>query len=464
MGAGRQLIVVLPGIGGSVLARPGPRDDVVWDASKSSIGGVVVRPSRLSVDEAPVLEPVGLTESTRLLGLVLVPGYELLLKQLDAFGVVDRRGDPRHPVPGADVVAVPYDFRRSIVEAAERLDDVVNAHLDGVGEGDRAGRVTVVAHSMGGLVARVWMALMKRWPWCRALITLGTPHRGAPKALDWLVNGAAGLGVARATMRTWPGVYELIPRYRAVQDSATGAAVYPHELPIGWLTGPAREAYDLHVQLEQACGDLPVRGPETVPCIGWAHRTPDAMFWSEGKLRVTKQHPDWLGLGGWEQDFGDGTVPSYSALPPEMDNHVHGAVRVMERHVPLSHTALVTDLLTKQQTRVAPTPVHGGEPDRSPALGLDLDDVNPEGEPIPVRADIREVNADLRGQVVWARLSQPMKPPVDVRLDWDEVEKGFVGLFPAQAPGLYEVRVQAREVLAAGDLVCSDTVAVVTGD
>lgn len=36
-------------------------------------------------------------------------------------------------MPGAEVVAVPYDFRRSIVEAAERVDAVVCAHLVGYG-------------------------------------------------------------------------------------------------------------------------------------------------------------------------------------------------------------------------------------------------------------------------------------------------------------------------------------------
>jgi len=77
-------------------------------------------------------------------------------------------------------VAVPFDFRRSITEAAERLDVVVNAHFGDASEAERAGRVIVVGHSMGGLVARVWMGLLGRWPWCRALITLGTPHRGAP--------------------------------------------------------------------------------------------------------------------------------------------------------------------------------------------------------------------------------------------------------------------------------------------
>ena len=53
----------------------------------------------------------------------------------------------------ADIVAVPYDFRRSIVDAAEHLDEVVKARLDGLSEVERIGRVVVVAHSLGGLVA-----------------------------------------------------------------------------------------------------------------------------------------------------------------------------------------------------------------------------------------------------------------------------------------------------------------------
>ena len=68
----KQLIVVLPGIGGSVLARPGGPDDVVWDAGKGDIAGVVFRPDRLSIDEAPHLDPLGLTESTKFLGFTVV--------------------------------------------------------------------------------------------------------------------------------------------------------------------------------------------------------------------------------------------------------------------------------------------------------------------------------------------------------------------------------------------------------
>src|SRR5438270_10217802 len=122
MAGWRHLVVVLPGIGGSVLARLGNPDEVVWDAGTGDIADLVLRPDRMSLDESPRLTPMGLTESTKFLGFTVVPGYEKLLAQLERLGTVDRCGDPGRPVAGADVVAVPYDFRRSIIDAAERVD------------------------------------------------------------------------------------------------------------------------------------------------------------------------------------------------------------------------------------------------------------------------------------------------------------------------------------------------------
>jgi pimeloyl-ACP methyl ester carboxylesterase len=382
------------------------------------------------------------------------------------FGRIDERGDPAHPVLGADVVAVPYDFRRGITEAAERLDAVVCAHLGDASETERAGRVIVVGHSMGGLVARVWMGLLGRWPWCRALITLGTPHRGAPKALAWLVNGVPGAGRASRMLRTWPSVTQLLPRYPATFDVEAGCGRYPHELPVPWLTDSARAAYDLHVEIENSWDTMPRRGPETVACLGWSHATPNAMFWENDRLRVTKQLPGWFGLRGWEKDFGDGTVPAFSALPPEMDNHEHSPIRVRERHLPLSHTAAVADLLRRQLERDPPRQIHGAEDgEHPPTIGLDLDDIHAAGTPIGLSATLREVLADVAAQPVWARLRSLDRPGrVNTPLSWDPARAEFVGEFPGQAPGLYEIRVTARNVPDAGDLDATDVVAVVEGD
>ena len=470
MAGWRHLVVVLPGIGGSVLARPGQLDDVVWDAGKGDIADLVLRPDRMSLEEAPRLAPVGLTESTKFLGFTVVPGYERLLRQLGSHGKLDQRGDPQSPVLGADVVAVPYDFRRGIVEAAERVDAVVCAHLAGCSQVERAGRVIVVAHSMGGLVGRVWMGLLGRWPWCRALITLGTPHRGAPKALDWLVNGVRLLGceLSRPTalLRGWPAVVELVPRYRAVWDTAANTGRYPHELPIPALATAAKATFDLHVQIEKCWRVMPRSGPGMVACLGWSHRTPDAAFWDGRRLRVTKDRPEWLTLtGNWRQDFGDGTVPTFSALPIELDNQPRGPDRLPERHVPMACSPRIMELLADYERWPRIDHVRGEE--REPAIGLDLEEVHAAGEPIAVEATLREVDADVSGQGVWALLrphGDQAAVPVDARLQWDSVRGCFCGMLPGQAEGLYDVDVLAQEVPGAGDLRSGDTLAVVAGE
>jgi hypothetical protein len=51
----------------------------------------------------------------------------------------------------------------------------------------------------------------------RAIITLGTPHRGAAVALDKLVNGRWGPFSLRRSLRSMPSVYELLPLYPLVR-------------------------------------------------------------------------------------------------------------------------------------------------------------------------------------------------------------------------------------------------------
>jgi hypothetical protein len=274
-------------------------------------------------------------------------------------------------------------------------------------------------------------------------------------------------------LRGWPSVVQLLPCYPVVRDTrvaapkAPEAALYPFDLPIPWLSARAKAAYDLHVSMEKVWGDMPRRGPETVACIGWSHQTPNAAFWDGTRLRVTKKQPDWLELDGWDKDFGDGTVPSFSALPPEMDNYEHSPIRLAERHVPMAHAEVVADLLERQLNRRPPGRIHGAEgSEHPPTIGLDLDELHAAGTPIRVTAALREVDADVSGQRVRAKL-RPVRGTgarVDVPLRWDDGPGCFVGELPGLAPGLYEVRVSAREVPRAGDLVAADTVAVVEGE
>lgn len=484
-----HLVIVLPGIGGSVLARPGNPDDVVWAMRKRDIAQFGWQPKALDLNTSPALEPIGLVESTRLIGCTIVPGYERLLTALAGLGRVDR-GDPRDSVPDADIVAVPYDFRQSVLTAAERVDAVVVQRLGHLSKADRAGRVIVIAHSLGGLVARAWAGLTptpageERWRWCRAIITVGTPHRGAPKALDQLVNGVrlTGQRLDRPTrmLQGWPSMYELLPRYPAVRDSRIeqgkpGEALYPHEVPIDWLTTPAKTAYDLHLEIEQVWDAVPLKGPETVACIGWSHPTPDAAFWDGATLEVRKEMPDWLDLEGREADVGDGTVPAISALPTQFDYHAWSPMRLRERHVPMAASDTVVDLVATYLAKRPPRKVHGpGEQERPPTIGLDVDELVQQGRPVDIRVALRELPEVALAGIAAMRVTTRLEPAdaadladgTDRRvalMEWDAATGGFRAELPAVSPGLYRVEAICRDIPGVGDLHCEDAVAVVAG-
>jgi hypothetical protein len=202
-----HLVVVLPGIGGSVLAPPGRLDQPVWAAGVRDAGNLLLRPELLGLGEHARLVPVGLVKTRKPVPCwTAVYGYDRLLDGLGGMdGAVVDDGSPAGRDLDADVVAVPYDFRLGMRDAAEQLEREVMPRLARrwPAEGDRERRVIVVAHSLGGLVARHWMGAGGGARWCRALVTLGTPARGRSESAGCAgqrhpAAGRAALGEAGA--------------------------------------------------------------------------------------------------------------------------------------------------------------------------------------------------------------------------------------------------------------------------
>ena len=100
---------------------------------------------------------------------------------------------------GATEIRVRYNSGRHISESGDDLADGLEALLDGWPRPVR--RLVIVGHSMGGLVARAALQTAAerhhRWPAHDAsLVTLGSPHHGAP--LERLGNAVdAALGATR---------------------------------------------------------------------------------------------------------------------------------------------------------------------------------------------------------------------------------------------------------------------------
>ncbi|HEY8985045.1 MAG TPA: hypothetical protein VIU15_36410 [Streptomyces sp.] len=265
-----------------------------------------------------------------LIGPFVVPGYDGLVRKIrNSFTdvQVDVSLPGRTPDSHADLVLFPYDFRHSVQHAAERLAADVTARLSGEHPGARRRRAIVVAHSMGGLVARYWLGPLGGAADCAALITLGTPHRGAPKALDVLANGLkvgpkrlAGL---TEVLRQWPSAYELLPRYPAVAQPDGVKPLRAHELTEETGAGTAvdasfisraESAFGVHQDIETAWTDLldSPNCPELTAVFGRGHATLQQALLSPSGLSVTKDAPGWLPNPDW---LGDGTVPAISAIP-----------------------------------------------------------------------------------------------------------------------------------------------------
>ena len=135
--------------------------------------------------------------------------------------------DDTHPY----VYAFTYDWRKDNRLAAAELGRFVDRvlHIAGVHErakkppARRPTRVTLVGHSMGGLVIK-WYATKilnaatakKR---IERIVTIATPYGGSLKAVEAILPGARNLfGVEnkksmRHAARTMPGVYQLLPRW-----------------------------------------------------------------------------------------------------------------------------------------------------------------------------------------------------------------------------------------------------------
>ena len=284
-------VIVLPGIMGSRLAVDGRE---VWANPWQLFRG---RFAHLEVDDGKrEVKPAGLMKQ-----------YVPLVSHLD------RRWG---------VFPMAYDWRRDIQEAAAQLAELIQD--DRVGLGKRGKSVHIVAHSMGGLVARAFIA---QYPdlWDRAagrLIQLGTPNWGSfaiPSAFlgeEFLVKALAFADVFHSeeeiveTLATFPGVYQMLPSPdRTLPDGNNDhAKIYREEV---WEPWPINQDLLNDARAFQEGIKDAIDPKRFIYIAGDGHRTPY-------RLRVEASGSISLGVtqrgdGRVPHDFGYGglDVPTY---------------------------------------------------------------------------------------------------------------------------------------------------------
>ena len=194
-------ILFLPGIMGSNLDLPdGER---VWPPKPIE---TVLGYKRIEKLQSPDARPAGIIEKVACFGF-----YNTILGYFAQLGY-GQSGAQR-------LLAMDYDWRRDLFDTADEIADRVTAALGTPGADDR---LSIVGHSMGGLVGRLLLETGRyddrAWfPTVDLFMTLSTPHLGAPLALARTLGLDNAVGISGKDFKTlsqnpdYPSGYQLLP-------------------------------------------------------------------------------------------------------------------------------------------------------------------------------------------------------------------------------------------------------------
>jgi CHAT domain/Lecithin:cholesterol acyltransferase len=391
-----DVVVLLPGITGSVLRDSRGRD--LWAPTAGTAARALVSLGR-SINDLELRDEHaddGVTAPLMIPDLHLIPG----LWKIDGYSKVSRYLQQQFAVtPGKNFFAFPYDWRRDNRVAARRLKERTDRWLREWRRESPDAKLILVAHSMGGLVARYFLECLEGWRDTRRLVTFGTPYRGSLNALNFLANGMRKrlgpiplLDLSRL-LRSFPSTYQLLPIYPCL-DPGDGTLVrvseavgLPHVDP-----ERARAAEAFHREIERAVtahldDEAYRRGRYIInPIVGTFQATLLSARRAGDGVECLRAYP------GFEPD-GDGTVPRVSATPIEFP-HEEGAMFAAERHGSLQDNdgvlVQLAGLLSGQDT----SRVRAGTD-----AGLELDDAFGAGEPVAFRFRAADPMAQLTALV-----------------------------------------------------------------
>jgi hypothetical protein len=312
---GGPRVLILPGIMGSTLGvrRPGRSDDIKWfDPVEIALGSL----SKLALPSSRRIEPLG----------VLLFAYLRLKLSLRAAGL--------------DADFHPYDWRHSVDDAGRALAKRIDS--------EPRRKLSLVAHSMGGLVVRAMLG-RRGADRIERVIQLGAPNGGAYSSIKALrgthslVRRLALLDLthgpnelARLVFCTLPGLIELLP--------AAGTCGNFDPFRAGdWPKGPRPRAASLAAASATRAA-LPAPDERFALIAGTGHETLTGVRARDGRLqfRISEE--------------GDGTVPLALAcvdgLSTWISSQAHGALPA-DAQV----TRAVIELLGRGDTGVLPREV-----------------------------------------------------------------------------------------------------------
>lgn len=433
-----DLVVVLPGIMGSTLRK---NNNLVWAPSAgAALHAVFTLGRSLTALQLPPgigdahpddgVEPVDLMPDLHVIPGIWTPitGYDQLLRRLHT---LQNSGKIGHVLP------VAYDWRLSNRYNATRLASIIHPALERWRSSSphRAdAQLVFVCHSMGGLIARWYIEKCDGAALTRKLITLGTPYRGAAKAVEQLVNGVRkGIGPLSVNLthfaRSLPSLHQLLPSYACID--AAGSLHRLDETAVPELnTTMTKDALAFHTDLAAAEAARPASLTMTHAIVGTRQPTSTS-------LQINGTCVQALDTIGGENDFGDGTVPLTGAIGHELPMDTHTIRRVVDQHGNLQANPWALDEL-EEVLLALPVRRRAGA---TVSLRVAVPDLILAGESLPVVVDIdSDQPPAVRIQIVAE--SPAGTPEKTVASRTPKIRHGHLETsFTDLAPGAYKVRV-----------------------
>ena len=344
-----KAIVVIPGVGGSVLRNSKGEACWIW----------LNRVSQIACDEnGQSINTI--TAGTGDYGVIGL--YKTLCTELE-----DNFGDEY------DVIFFPYDWRLSNASSAAKLAIAVNNSYD---------ELILVAHSMGGLVASKYCAnSATNRNKVDKLITLGTPFTGTPELIYVAETGdfnvfasiaAIGQGVIKDLVSNFHCTYQLAPTTRYGNNygsyikkgntsySGSAARTFYSTRPWAMSDGSTKPMYSAATTFHNS---LIVSGTHI------ANSNLVDTYKIVGKNYDTKSKIIYDSNGNYD-DFevtnaGDGTVPRYSASNTESVTAANQIYEVASKHL---------DLIKNQDTLDYIVDIINGTVSRSSAVAAEINE------------------------------------------------------------------------------------------
>jgi len=478
----RDLVVILPGITGSVLQKDG-KD--IWNYSSQSVWQLIQTfgnsLDRLKLpSDTPITEDFddGIRATSLVRGAHIIPGLEKVLSgyhltsQLikDNFELIEGSIFDDKP---ANFYEFPYDWRLDNRINAQRLKTFLDRQLPIWREhtGLKDAKVILLAHSMGGLISRYYLEVLEGWVDCKALFTFGTPYRGSINAIDFLVNGQKLLKVVDLTdvLRSLPSVYQLLPRQPVFKIGDGYQSIAQATIPLPNINpNMALDAEKFHDEIEAAVklhlDDAKyLKSYKIIPIVGIKQTTKQSAQLVDGKITISATELP-QGIDRIYGD-GDGTVPYWSAIPQEL-SYEYRETYIAEQHGAIQSNS---EVLRQVRDRIRGMQAQGLGDIRGPevlsdiadkaAISLSVGDLYQVGEAITIRAQLKDTQQDFDGIQAEIRslTGESSLQPLQLNQTGDSwsIETGDL------APGVYQVTVQTVQTPAGSPTAVRDVFEVI---